>query len=601
MLVTNGVYASGGKVMAGDLTNRVALTKALTVQSVNGPGATVIQGAWDPLTTNGPLAVRCAWLTNGATLSGFTLRDGATRMGGDGFTLQSGGGVWCASTNATVAGCQITNNCAPSSGGGAYNGTFANCQLSGNSAFNGGGAYSGTFNYCTLTGNSARGSGGGAYSGTLNYCMIRSNQAVTGGGTAAATLNFCELTGNGATDSGGGAYGGTPAIAGFTAIRPPPRGRTLGTGSATARNCWIANNLAGNYAGGAYASGTLYLTNCTITGNTAGNSGGGSYSCTLANCIVYFNSAPDCVASASQVQYSCTPVLQSGAGNITAAPLFLADSMHLAIDSPCAAAGLASAASGSDLDGQSWSAPPSMGCDQWRPEPVITTQPGARAIGGASQIGVGAVVAGQEPFTCWWVKDGLPVEDGPHYSSAHTTCLGIMDFGSADVGAYQLVVSNAFGMATSQVAQVSAHYVDVAGTAPEVPYADWATAATDIQHAIDAAAAGDVVFVTNGLYGTGGKIDSRGPHQPGCLGQGHPRPKHQRTGGNHHPGRLGRLHKQRPGLCPVCVVDRLGNLERIHSPGWRYKVHRRFHFPAERWRGMGRVRHRVALQLRCCQ
>ena len=74
--MTNGVYAVGGRVMAGDLTNRIALNKALTVQSVNGPFATVIQGAG---ATNGNSAVRCAWLTNGASLVGFTLQAGATR------------------------------------------------------------------------------------------------------------------------------------------------------------------------------------------------------------------------------------------------------------------------------------------------------------------------------------------------------------------------------------------------------------------------------------------------------------------------------------------------------------------------------------------
>src|SRR5688572_14193674 len=77
VLVTNGVYVMGGRAMVADLTNRVALDKALTVASVNGPLVTTIQGAWDPISTNGPLAVRCAWLTNGAVLKGFTLQGGA--------------------------------------------------------------------------------------------------------------------------------------------------------------------------------------------------------------------------------------------------------------------------------------------------------------------------------------------------------------------------------------------------------------------------------------------------------------------------------------------------------------------------------------------
>ena len=65
--------------MDGVIVNRVSVNKAILVQSVNGPNATIIQGAWDPTSTNGPGAVRCAWLTTNSILGGFTLSGGATR------------------------------------------------------------------------------------------------------------------------------------------------------------------------------------------------------------------------------------------------------------------------------------------------------------------------------------------------------------------------------------------------------------------------------------------------------------------------------------------------------------------------------------------
>jgi hypothetical protein len=296
VVVSNGTYSSGGRPFLHSglsLSNRVTVLKPITLQSVNGPAVTTIQGHQVPGTTNGTSAMRCIYLTNKASLIGFTLTGGATKVDnnvGDTW-VQSGGGVYC-ETTASVSNCIMTGNTAYIGGGGASGGTLFNCALVSNSVADGsgGGASSATLNNCIVSGNSAFDGGGITFS-TANNCLLSSNSVVyDGGGADFGTLNNCTLVGNQASESGGGASG------------------------ATLNNCIIYNNSA--------PAGTNY--------------------------------APDSFGGGS-LQYCCTTPLAAGPGNFTNAPMFIDEAsgnFRLQTNSPCINAGNDLLAIGSvDLDG----------------------------------------------------------------------------------------------------------------------------------------------------------------------------------------------------------------------------------------------------------
>ena len=458
ILVTNGVYRFGGKVMGGDLTNRVALTKAITVQSVNGPEATIIEGNWNPTVTNGPAAVRCAWLTNGASLSGFTLRGGGTRaFSGSTNPQMYGGGVWGSSTNANVVNCLITTNTASRDGGGAYQVALVSCTLKGNRSgleFSAAGP--------------AGGQGGGAAFSDLRNCIVQGNFADRdrGGGVRDCNLVNCALLGNSSYHDGGAAYAGK-------------------------------------------------LVNCTVTGNTSSGYSGGYgaavHSATLTNCLVWGNfsrtSYPNTNYASSSLAYCLSSPLAAGVSNLNVDPLILDDGVHLTEFSPCRAAG-ASVATVFDIDGQPWTNPPAIGCDEWQPIPLIGAQPTFQIRVASRTLKFNVVAAGKTPLSYSWFKNGMEIQNNSHYNDSDTPNLKVNKFGAEDAGAYQVVVSNAFGVATSQVAQVVIHCVDLMSGSPAPPYSNWATAANSIQDAIDAAATGEIILVTNGVYAVGGRAMS---------------------------------------------------------------------------------------------
>jgi len=363
--VSNGVYDSGGvaNYPAGKiLTNRVAITKAITLRSQNNdPANTIIKGA----RPNGPAAVRCVYIAAvAAKLIGFTITNGGTLA----TTAQydsGGGGVFCDgySQAPVISNCIITGNSANGEasrfgGGGTYCGTLRNCQLIGNTSVkeggaswltamyncllignsagtHGGGASEGNLYNCTLTGNSAGSWGGGGYNNVLlDNCTFISNSATLYGGGAAefTTVYNCKLIGNSASDCGGGAF--------------------IGSSGGKMYNCLVVGNSSGTIGGGFY-SGALY--NSTVIGNKAGTGGGGTYGSAQYNSIIYFNTSTSGGAnydhSASYFIDCCTiptNTLGTGwsAGNITNDPVFvgngsnygtnhIAGNYRLAARSPC--------------------------------------------------------------------------------------------------------------------------------------------------------------------------------------------------------------------------------------------------------------------------
>ncbi|MEN8255572.1 MAG: hypothetical protein ABFR33_08890, partial [Verrucomicrobiota bacterium] len=299
--VTNGYYL---------LSAEITVTNNITVQSVNGSDATIVDGGGSN---------RCFNLGGAACLvSGFTITNG--------YSSNYGGGVSCTNTTPVVSNSIITGNSAKSGGGGSYYGTLNNCTLTGN--------------YTVST----RGWGGGSCYSTLYNCLLTGNSAGFGGGIFRSTAN-----------------------------------------------------------------------NCTITDNLAYDDGGGIVEGTANNCIIYYNTAFSADAnwsadrSGSTLSHCCTEPLPGGTGNITNNPVLVGTS-HIHADSPCVGAGSSIYALGTDIDGEAWAVPPSIGCD----EPLATFSGGlsvsvlaeyTNVVAGYS-LAFSSKISGEVASSIWTFGDG---------------------------------------------------------------------------------------------------------------------------------------------------------------------------------------------------
>lgn len=324
--------------------NRVVVDKPIVVASINGYHETIIQGAWDPVTTNGPLAVRGVCLMRDSTLIGFTVEGGATRSDGDNLITQSGGGIWCEpNLPGYVINCNIRNNAAAYGGGGVFGGFVSNSLIVANSAQYGGGAYDSLLANSLIKGNSAKIYGGGALPARVVNCTVVLNFALSGGGLY--------LTG-------------------------------------------VPNEVV----------------NSIVFGNNSGEFLNLNYH-------IQFPTSQSIVASCT------TPLPPFPGSNIDANPQFT-DDFHLAVTSPCRGVGISDGAVGTDLDGEPWANPPSIGCDEplesaiTGPLEIGLSTPYEDAVAGKFFVLSGAV-SGRVSRVAWNFGDGSNLTNESFFNVRH--------------------------------------------------------------------------------------------------------------------------------------------------------------------------------------
>ena len=293
-------------------------------------------------------------------------------------------------------------------------------------------------------------------------------------------VSNCFFIGNAANGHGGGAFRGI------------------------LNNCMFTDNTA-DFSGGGTCGSTLY--NCSLTGNSA-IQGGGTYYGTLYNCIVYYNTAAiGANWYEGSFDHTCATPLPFGFGNFTNEP-GIAGVNHpfLLAGSPCINAGVNQPwmPGATDIEGEPRiNGIADVGADEyWRNSltgmlSVAISVSYTQAVVGLA-LPFEAQITGQMQGYVWDFGDGM---------RATNLCWFTHAYASNGNFPVTLIASNLSGSAattvTVRIVSGTNYYVATNGN-DFASGTDWTTAKATIQAAIDIAIPGATVWVSNGLYATGG-------------------------------------------------------------------------------------------------
>ncbi len=447
------------------------------MESADTPWSTILQGPDASVVVRG-----------GATLDGFKITDCSADNGGgvtiDGTGLvtrcvitgnsavQAGGGVYCSGAAAVLSNCYVFDNSA-SFGGGVYfemGGQAVHSWIYENYAFSGGGAFlnqGGTLDLVEISDNGAVFNGGGVYfsgsGGAVSNCMIIANQSEgNGGGLGFAGGGMVEasiILSNTAAGAGGGAHmadGGTIAKSRILDCVASQGGGAYLANAGFLTHCDIMGNIATQHqGGGVYINTWGTVRNCILTGNQATYGGGiiGEVAGTVESCTIWNNVAfrGGGVYLKGSLHAVNTLVWSNQALESADYDNYVLEGALCGFQACCLYPPVTGA---NDLGGNIYTDP--LVFDAGSTNLRLSADSPCRDSGANED----------------WMHDALDMEDFPRIANM-----------AVDMGAYEVSPE---------------HFIALNGL-HRWPYASWATAATNAM-AIYAAAPGDTVWVTNGIY-----------------------------------------------------------------------------------------------------